>query len=174
MNKPVEKYCAFCGRPFENPESGWPKTCKCGEITYRNPIPCVNAIVPVLDNGKTGVLVIQRGIEPCLGKWALPGGFMELHETWQEGTARELWEETSLIIEDPDQTISLCAADVNPKKDRLLIFGVVPAYTITTLPHIPTNDEVLDSKIIFEPEELAFPPHTRIVREFLEKFNSGK
>ena len=169
MKQPIEKYCAFCGRPFENPEAGWPKTCACGEITYRNPIPVTNVIVPVIDCGKTGVLLIQRGIEPCREQWALPGGFMELHETWQEGAARELWEETSLIVEDPDCNIQLFAADVNPKKDRLLLFGIAPAYTLDTLPHIPTNDEVLASRVIFEPEDLAFPPHTRVVREFLAK-----
>ena len=167
MKPPVEKYCAFCGRPFDDPTAPWPKSCPCGQITYRNPIPVVNVIVPVIKEGKTGVLLIQRGIEPCRGEWAFPGGFMELGETWQEGSARELWEETGLRIENPNQNIQLLHVDENPKKNRLLVFGVVPAFQIEDLPAIPVNEETLDSRIAFEPEDLAFPPHTRALKIFL-------
>ena len=171
MQKPVEKYCAFCGRPFEHPEAGWPKSCACGEITYRNPLPVVNALVPVLrEDGKIGVLLIQRGIEPCRGQWALPGGYLELGETWQQGAARELFEETGLVV-DADQ-ISLVTVDMNPKRTQILVFAKTPAYAAKNLPKIARNEEVLDDKVIYEPEELAFPPQTKLIRSFLTSDNS--
>jgi ADP-ribose pyrophosphatase YjhB (NUDIX family) len=166
MQKPIEKYCAFCGRPLEDPNAGWPKTCACGEITYRNPLPVVNVIIPVVnDEGRRGVLLIQRGIEPCRGLWALPGGYLELGETWQQGAARELFEETGLVV-DPD-LISLVDVDMNPKRTQILVFAKGPAYTVKTLPKIARNEEVLDDKILYDPEELAFPPQTKLVKSFL-------
>jgi ADP-ribose pyrophosphatase YjhB (NUDIX family) len=45
------------------------------------------------------VLVLKRGTEPLKGHWSIPGGLVELGETLQEATAREITEETGLIVE---------------------------------------------------------------------------
>ena len=42
------------------------------------------------------VLLIRRGIEPHKGQWALPGGFLGMKETAEEGACRELKEETGM------------------------------------------------------------------------------
>lgn len=44
------------------------------------------------------VLLVQRGIEPSRGLWAIPGGSLELGETIQEGAEREILEETGVVI----------------------------------------------------------------------------
>lgn len=46
-------------------------------------------------------LVLQRSQEPYLGRWELPGGFVEQGETPAEGVRREIFEETGLRIEAP-------------------------------------------------------------------------
>ncbi len=50
----------------------------------------------IIDNGRA--LLIRRGSEPLRGQWSIPGGTLELGETLQEGTARELHEETGLEV----------------------------------------------------------------------------
>lgn len=42
------------------------------------------------------ILLIKRAFEPFQGLWALPGGFIEEHETLEQAALRELEEETSL------------------------------------------------------------------------------
>jgi 8-oxo-dGTP diphosphatase len=44
------------------------------------------------------VLLIQRGREPMVGAWSLPGGLLELGETTAEGVVREVFEETGLRV----------------------------------------------------------------------------
>jgi len=51
----------------------------------------------ILIDGK--VLLIRRRFEPNAGRWSLPGGTLEVGETLQEGTAREMKEETGLDVE---------------------------------------------------------------------------
>jgi len=50
----------------------------------------------IIENGRT--LLIRRGSEPLLGEWSIPGGMLELGETLEEGVARELLEETGLVV----------------------------------------------------------------------------
>ncbi len=47
-------------------------------------------------NEKNEILLVQRGVEPGLGKWALPSGFIEIDETPEKACLRELEEETGL------------------------------------------------------------------------------
>ena len=92
----------------------------------------VDAIVFTQKNNETYVLLIQRGHEPFKGKWALPGGFVNMDETLEEACIRELFEETGLemaamkqfkaydaIHRDPrHRTISVVfSAETNEKKE---------------------------------------------------------
>ena len=45
------------------------------------------------------VLLIKRGQQPGLGQWALPGGFIDLHETLATSGVRELEEETGIALD---------------------------------------------------------------------------
>lgn len=50
----------------------------------------------IIDGGRA--LLIRRGSEPLRGEWSIPGGTLELGETLKEGVARELLEETGMVV----------------------------------------------------------------------------
>lgn len=66
--------------------------------SYRYPRPALTAdcVVYGFDGHLLHILLIQRGIEPYKGQWALPGGFMNMKESIEECAARELREETGI------------------------------------------------------------------------------
>ena len=67
----------------------------CGFINYINPKIVVGAVVTWEDK----FLLCKRAIEPRIGYWTLPAGFMEEGESTQDGAAREAWEEANARIE---------------------------------------------------------------------------
>jgi 8-oxo-dGTP diphosphatase len=63
---------------------------------YQRPALTVDAIILRKESGQLSILLIQRDKPPFEGKWALPGGFVDINETLEEAIERELWEETGL------------------------------------------------------------------------------
>ena len=70
-------------------------------FSYKYPRPAltVDALVYTKINDVYHVLLVQRRIEPFKGKWALPGGFVNMDELLETACRRELKEETGLTIE---------------------------------------------------------------------------
>lgn len=69
-----------------------------GPYTYDYPRPMMttDAVVFAVRDGGLDVLLIQRKSEPFAGRWALPGGFLDMEETLEASVVRELQEETGL------------------------------------------------------------------------------
>ena len=65
--------------------------------TYQYPRPAVT-VDAILISKQNSVLLIERGREPFKGKWALPGGFIEMDEELETACHRELEEETGLRV----------------------------------------------------------------------------
>ncbi len=64
---------------------------------YERPAVTIDAVIFGFAEASLKVLLIKRGIEPFKGKWALPGGFIQMKETADEGANRILKKETNLI-----------------------------------------------------------------------------
>lgn len=93
-------FCAHCGQPTRHEipldDSRERAVCTgCGVIHYQNPLNVVGT-VPVWEDR---VLLCRRNIEPRLGYWTLPAGFMELGETADQGALRETIEEAGASVE---------------------------------------------------------------------------
>ena len=59
--------------------------------------PIVGVGAVIVDGGR--VVLIRRRFEPLAGQWSLPGGTLELGETLEQGAAREMLEETGLVVD---------------------------------------------------------------------------
>jgi 8-oxo-dGTP diphosphatase len=62
---------------------------------YPRALVTVDAII-IDGETKKRILLIERGNEPYKLMWALPGGFIEMHENLEDSVKREVLEETSL------------------------------------------------------------------------------
>jgi len=86
--------------------------------TYRYPRPAVttDCVVYRFDREELQVLLIQRANEPFRGKWAFPGGFLEMEETTRQGALRELSEETGIVPDYLEQFYTFSAIDRDPRE----------------------------------------------------------
>lgn len=154
-------HCSYCGRPFD-PGQPWPRTCAhCGNMTFLNPTPVAVVLVPV----DQGLLAVRRNIEPARGQLALPGGYVNLGETWQAAGAREVREETGLRLA-PEELTVVAVHSTPPPSHNVLIFGLARPRTASDLAAFTPNEETSELAVLTEPQPLAFSLHTRVAGEF--------
>jgi len=87
-------------------------------FTYEYPHPAVATDIAVftLRRGALNVLLIERGAEPYLGAWALPGGFLMPDEELDQCARRELREETGVDADLLLQFGTFSAPDRDPRE----------------------------------------------------------
>ncbi len=129
-------------------------------------MPVAVVLQPVsYEDGRTGVVVVRRDIEPFRGEIALPGGFIETGESWREAAVRELREETGLTAEAGE--VRLFDVHSSYNGFTLLVFGVLPPRPLCTLPPSAPTEEATEWLVLAEPTTRCFPPHTQAMADFL-------
>lgn len=93
------KFCSDCGgaieqRVPEGDDRARPVCTRCQRVHYQNPLVVVGCIV---ERGSE-VLLCRRAIEPVLGRWTIPAGYLELGETLIAGACRETLEEAGADV----------------------------------------------------------------------------
>lgn len=166
MGQRKHAHCGYCGQRFADGQP-WPRRCRrCRSESYLNPLPVVLLLLPVRRGGASepeGLLVIRRNIAPHVGRLALPGGYIEFHETWQAAAARELYEEAGIRIGEH----SVREFRVRSTEGGLiLIFGQAEPIAEEQLPPFSQNSEVSERVILSEPTDLAFPLHSQAVHDY--------
>lgn len=98
MSHPLEpfRYCPCCGSSRFTVRSEKSKQCAdCGFEYFMNTSASTGAFIV---NSAGELLVVRRKSEPASGTLDLPGGFIDIGETAEEGVAREVMEETGLEV----------------------------------------------------------------------------
>jgi ADP-ribose pyrophosphatase YjhB (NUDIX family) len=158
------RHCRQCGHTVEKrlPDDGDTRErdiCTvCSTVHYINPLNVVGTVPWWEDR----ILLCKRNIEPRLGKWTLPAGFMELGETTAQGAARETVEEAGAQFEIEDLFTVMSVPRV----------GQVHLYyrARLTSDQFDPGHETQEARLFHEDEipwdELAF----RTVRETLQRY----
>lgn len=164
-------YCPDCGNPVElKIPQGDTKprfVCRtCMAIHYQNPKMVVGSIPE--HNGK--ILLCRRAIEPCIGKWTLPAGFLENGETIAEGTRRETDEEAGAALTELTPYVFVNIAFINQ------IYFIYRAQLANTNYH--PGPESLEVKL-FSPDEIpwdeiAFHAIRAVLRTYCTDFIRGE
>ena len=123
---------------------------------------------------KVKLLLINRKNQPFKGKWALPGGFVELDEELKHAAIRELTEETSLENVPLEQmhTFGKCGRDPRGRQITIVFMGIVTQ----GLNKIKAGDDAAKAQwfdIEKLPEDLAFD-HNEVANMAIRKLKRKK
>jgi 8-oxo-dGTP diphosphatase len=165
--EPLVRFCPRCGTelafgPVEGEERDRLSCPSCRFISYVNPRLVVTTL-PITPSGD--VMLIRRGIEPAYGKWAQPGGFLEIDETVEAAAVRETLEETGLVVE-PIRLVGLYsrvqAAVVVVAYEARIVSGE-PAVTHESLETRPFSADAIPWR------DIAFETSIRALRDWVAK-----
>ncbi len=147
-----------------------------GKYIFDWPRPMVTADAAVFTHtgGKTRVLLINRGREPYKGRWALPGGFVNLDEELEDAAVRELAEETGLTGIQLEQMHTFGTVGRDPRDRIITIVFMGIAQEGQT--NIGAGDDAAEAQwfdIEELPEDLAFD-HNEILRFAVGKLKNER
>lgn len=137
-------------------------------FTYKYPRAALTVDLVVFGRSADGarVLLIRRGKDPFAGRWAIPGGFLDVDEPIRDGALRELREETGLEV---DRPVAFLGVYDDPKRDpreRVISMAHVALWPAT--PPLDGQDDAREAAWL-DPRDLpalAFD-HDAIIRDAL-------
>jgi ADP-ribose pyrophosphatase YjhB (NUDIX family) len=159
------RFCALCGAVMRMrtvlPDHKRFKVCSgCGFIHF--PGPKLVAGCLLIDRGR--VLLLRRGIEPQIGKWTFPGGYVDLGESPAEAALRETREEVGMRVE-LGRVLGVYSDPAHP------IAAVVAYLAKPGIEEASVTDEATEVRY-FAPQdipwhEIAFPTTHDALRDWL-------
>ncbi|HVE43254.1 MAG TPA: NUDIX domain-containing protein [Planctomycetota bacterium] len=129
----------------------------------------VDLVIFTVRDGALQVLLIERGIAPFKGQWALPGGFVLERETLEEAARRELEEETGLREVYLEQLFTFGDPERDPR-GRIIS---VAYYALTPPAPLRASTDAANAAWhpAARPPKLAFD-HAKILRSGLERLRA--
>ncbi len=99
VNSSWAQFCPLCGgslaERYIEIEQRTRRVCSnCGFIFYINP----KVVAATIPRQNDHIWLLRRNIEPSLGRWTFPGGYVDLGESVKEAAIRETREETLLEV----------------------------------------------------------------------------
>jgi ADP-ribose pyrophosphatase YjhB (NUDIX family) len=165
------KYCPDCGAQVELKVPAGdtlPRhVCKaCNNIHYSNPKMVIGCIAEWEDK----ILLCKRAIEPRLGYWTPPAGFMENGETTSEGALRETLEEANARVEIGDLFSMLSVPHVN----QVHIFYRARLLDLEFSPGTESLEVALFAEAEIPWREIAFRTISTTLRHYYEDRKLGR
>jgi 8-oxo-dGTP diphosphatase len=149
---------------------------KKGKYIYDWPRPMAAADAAVFGffAGKARLLLVNRKNEPFKGKWALPGGFVNIDEELDDAVARELAEETGLVGVPLEQIHTFGNVGRDPRGRVItVVFMGIETKGQNKLKAGDDAAKVRWFNIENLPKDLAFD-HNEVVRFVIEKLKKRK
>lgn len=135
---------------------------------YPHPAVTVDVVILTIEDDDLKVLLVQRGTEPFAGRWALPGGFVNIDESLRRAAWRELKEETGLNAAFLEQLGAFGHPDRDPRERVITVayYALIPAERL----EIQAGSDAHDARLFSMNElpELAFD-HAKILRRAFDR-----
>lgn len=163
-------FCSHCAQPV--------KTCipeqdnrlryvcaACGTVHYQNP----KIITGVIANFGDRVLLCQRDIEPKIGSWTLPAGFMENDETCRQAALREAKEEANANL----KTGTLYSVFNVPEINQVYLIYRAQLQCPEISPGFESRAVALVKEADIPWQQLAYPSVTALLQRYFRDCKSG-
>ena len=130
------------------------------QYEYPHPAVTTDVVIFSIRDNQLKLLLIKRGGTPFKGKWALPGGFVELDESLEEGARRELEEETGLSGVFLEQLYTFGQPGRDPRERVITVayYALIPSDQVSLC--AATDAEAVGWFAMDELPELAFDHQT--------------
>jgi len=132
----------------------------CEFVHWDNPKPVTATLVPM----DGGLVLVKRKFEPYVDDWCLPGGFIEATEHPADSAAREVQEETGLIIEEP----RLIDATTPGRGINVVILFYLANSAGGSMVSCDDASDVCTVRHDQLPDNIAFELHRDIIKRFFE------
>ena len=137
----------------------------CGFIAYENP----KIVVGSVCRWEERILLCRRAIEPRLGYWTLPAGYLELNESTSAGAVREAWEEAQARI----AIDGLLAVYDIPRISQVQIIYRARLITPDIAPGIESSEVSLYPWAEIPWDDIAFPSVHWALKHFHDSLATG-
>ena len=136
----------------------------------------VDVVTFTIVDDRLQVLLVRRGQDPYRGSWALPGGFVLIHEDLDDAALRELQEETGVVAA-PGHLEQLGAYGAPGRDPRMRVVTVAYWAILANLPRLRGGGDAADADlfpvVMVEADalRLAFD-HRAIIADAVERVRS--